>query len=248
MDRDPIPLWTERFVSDLAALSEPLQRELRVVEWLQDIDPAYAVRVLACIVTLAAERSEPARAVMLSLVNLRSHEKALGYQRMTELYRHADDLDLPEVKALLIDGRAVRQVELDDGNDRLEKTLGERKALATSPDRDLIDRLLCDRHPHVIRILLQNRRLVEVDVVRLAAMRPQSVDVLKEIIAQPKWMARYRVRLAVISNPFTPANVAVSLLPQLQTPDLRMIATSSTLSAAVRHSAEKLLSGGVRHS
>ena len=59
-------------------------------------------------------------------------------------------------------------------------TLGERKSLARRPDRAMLDRLLHDPHPDVIRRLLRNPRLTEDDVVRLAARRPGRPEVLVE--------------------------------------------------------------------
>src|SRR5688572_8898608 len=50
-------------------------------------------------------------------------------------------------------------------------TLGERKSIARRPRRDLIERALGDPHPEVIRLLLQNPRLTEADVIRICARR-----------------------------------------------------------------------------
>ncbi|MCC6806756.1 MAG: hypothetical protein IT381_04995 [Deltaproteobacteria bacterium] len=237
--------WADRLAHDLSAISEPIARERRVVEWLREMDPGYAVRVLAAVIDRAHGRSTPAQRVLHALVGLRRYETELGYQRLSELYRHADDFGLSTVKDLLLEGRPQRFAPgRGSENEHLEKTLGERKALATTRDRDVLDRLLFDRHPHVIRILLKNRRLVESDVVRLAARRPASPEVLREIVQAPSWIARYRVKLALVCNPYTPTNVALSLLGFLLAPDLRAVAASSTLAKEVRTRAAAQLSSG----
>ena len=51
-------------------------------------------------------------------------------------------------------------------------TLGERKSLARTHDRSLIQRVVRDPHPDVVRILLDNPSLTEEDVVRVCAARP----------------------------------------------------------------------------
>ena len=56
-----------------------------------------------------------------------------------------------------------------------------------------------------------------------------------------KWVARYRVKLAIVSNPYTPVNVALGLLSSLHEQDLREVAASSTLAEALRAQAERLL-------
>ena len=50
-------------------------------------------------------------------------------------------------------------------------TLGERKSLARTHDRSLIQRVVRDPHPDVIRILLDNPSLTEEDVGRVCAQR-----------------------------------------------------------------------------
>ncbi len=69
--------------------------------------------------------------------------------------------------------------------------LGQRKSLARRPDRDTLQKMLSDPHPDVIRRCLCNPRLVEDDVVRLAARRPGRPEVQAEIARSP-WVRRPR--------------------------------------------------------
>ena len=89
-------------------------------------------------------------------------------------------------------------------------TLGERKSLARRPDRAMLERLLGDPHPLVIKRVLANPRLTEdfQTVLRLAAKRPCRPDVLAEIARAPRWAHSARVRLALILNPGTPLEIA----------------------------------------
>ena len=111
--------------------------------------------------------------------------------------------------------------------------LGARKSLARRPDRDTLQRLLRDPHPDVIRRCLGNPRLVEDDVVRLAARRPGRADVLAEI-ARSLWVHRPRVRLALVMNPGTPVEVVARLVGLLIRPELTMAARSPGVAAVVR--------------
>ena len=64
-------------------------------------------------------------------------------------------------------------------------TLGERKSLARTHDRSLIQRVVRDPHPDVIRILLDNPSLTEPDVVRICASRPCDPQVLQTVYETP---------------------------------------------------------------
>jgi hypothetical protein len=113
-------------------------------------------------------------------------------------------------------------------------TLGERKSLARTHDRNLLARVLRDPHPNVIRILLDNPAVVEADVVRLCARRPARAQVLSEVFLHPRWVLRYRVRLTLALNPFTPEEITLQLLPHLTPADLREVRSSGRISARVR--------------
>jgi hypothetical protein len=120
-------------------------------------------------------------------------------------------------------------------------TLGERKSLARRPDRRSFDRLLRDPHPDVIRMLLQNPRLTEDDVLRLAAKRPNFPDILVEIARTPRWSVRPRIRIALVLNPATPPEIAVPMVLLLVHHELRLVLELTDANAPVRAAAAELL-------
>jgi hypothetical protein len=120
-------------------------------------------------------------------------------------------------------------------------TLGERKALARRPTRKAMEKLLADPHPVVIRTLLQNPKVTEDDVLRLAARRPNDPSVLAVVAASPRWAHRVKVRLAIVLNPDTPVAVAIPLLALLVRSELALVAETAGLSPAVRGAAHDLL-------
>jgi len=113
-------------------------------------------------------------------------------------------------------------------------TLGERKSLARRPDRAMVERLLRDPHPDVIRMLLANPKLTEEDVLALASRRPCRPDVLTEIARAPRWSHRPRIRVALVLNPDTPLDIAAPVVGLLMRHELRLVATSTTVAPAVR--------------
>jgi hypothetical protein len=113
-------------------------------------------------------------------------------------------------------------------------TLGERKSLARRPDRETMQRLLADPHPDVIHRLLRNPRVLEDDVVRMAARRPGRSDVLAEIARSTHWVHRPRVRMALVLNPATPPEMAARIAGLLLRPELELVAHAPHVPPAVR--------------
>lgn len=126
-------------------------------------------------------------------------------------------------------------------------TLGERKSIARRRDRDLLARVLRDPHPDVIRILLGNPALTEDDVLRLVSQRPVAPEVLREVFRSTRWIVRYRVRRAIVKNPFAPVDVALQLAAHLNAQDAREIHDSSELPMPVRDAARRVAGLGTLH-
>jgi hypothetical protein len=120
-------------------------------------------------------------------------------------------------------------------------TLGERKSLARTHDRSLIQRVVRDPHPDVVRILLDNPSLTEDDVVRVCAARPNHPSVLQTVYRHRRWVVRYRPRNAMVRNPDTPLDTALLLAPLLRKGELREAASSSELAPALRLSCKAIL-------
>ncbi|WP_437676531.1 hypothetical protein [Sorangium sp. So ce131] len=120
-------------------------------------------------------------------------------------------------------------------------TLGERRALARRPTRAAFDALLRDPHPLVIRNLLANPRMTEDDVVRLAARRPATPEVMIEIARHPEWSQRARVRMAIVQNPGAPPEIAVPMVRLLLRPELTQLVAAPDVPGVVRAAAKELL-------
>ena len=100
--------------------------------------------------------------------------------------------------------------------------------------------------------LLNNPRITEVEVVRMAARSPVREEVLTAIARHPRWGVRERVRVALAHNPGTPTGVALALLHLLLDQELREVAADARLSEVIASRAEGLLAerrarGGGHH-
>ena len=237
------------FAHELALLPELPLREKKVAERLKDLPVEAAVELLHSLVRLAETGDDDARIALLACVELDRYEKALGYHYLADLYVTADGMGYEEVKRLLTTSEARKRPRKTGRveNEYVERTLGERTELArVTRDRDLIDRLLYDRNPLVIRMLLANPRIVERDVVKVAAMRPTSPKILDEVVRSGRWSPRYAVKKALALNPYSPVNTAISLLTFLNRPDLDQVSESSEVSDSLRSAARELIARRAR--
>lgn len=119
--------------------------------------------------------------------------------------------------------------------------LGVRKTRARGRSRDVL-RVLCeDPDPSVIRILLANPLLVEVDVLRIASLRPQTAATFVEVARSARFGLREPVLAAIVLNPYCPTRLATALTPLLSRGLLREVAALSVLDDPVRAAAAALV-------
>ncbi|HJN74415.1 MAG TPA: hypothetical protein QGF58_10830 [Myxococcota bacterium] len=184
------------------------------------------------------------RAATELALNSKLFRDSLDYDRIEDLYTAAYAADLKEVIPLFFSDRHKPGITVEEAapdNEHLELPLGRRKAMARTFDRDVIDRLLRDKHPAVVEILLSNPRLLERDVITIAALRPTKPAVLELIVQHRRWAPRYDVRKAVACNPYCPHPIAARLMHTFRVQDLQFIAGSSVLNDHIRDEARRLL-------
>lgn len=233
---------TRRFagVRDATLLPELLRN------FVDDCDDASLLAALLRLQARAAQGQAGPRRVMQALAIHAELFRALDYDRVTGLYTLAAELGLLDLATLFLSARQEAHrppFERTSSNDHVPLPLGVRKQAARTRDRNLIDRLLRDRNPQVIGVLLNNPWILERDVVLIAALRPTHPDVLRAVAQHPRWSARYKVRKALACNPHTPTPLALRLLGTLLRQDLEFVVTTHALSDEVLAEAQRLLGG-----
>jgi hypothetical protein len=137
---------------------------------------------------------------------------------------------------------AVRRKAEDLLRTRLERmSSGEKTTLSRLATRGLIKDLIDTDDGGVLRGLLGNSRLVEVEAVRIASARRSRGAVLEFLARFSHWKARPAVRTALLRNRNTPLAAALSLLRGLERPELQRVARDPAVQPAVRVRAERLL-------
>jgi hypothetical protein len=90
----------------------------------------------------------------------------------------------------------------------------------------------------VVAILLDNPKMVELDVVRIAARRPNLPEILNLIAAHAKWSNRYNVQLALAQNPYATTALAAAMTPFLSVNHMLSLVQDGALHSAVRETAK----------
>lgn len=219
-----------------AALRASYLRSLLLRGDVADLAP-----VLDLVCARAEQADVPAREALVALVDALNHETCSDVvQLLREEAQGAPFLSLERLvrqPVAVVEARDVGKPEDDripDYGKGRPLSLGERKSLARKPDRAMMERLLRDPHPDVIRMVLANPRVVEEDVLAVASRRPCRPDVLTELARQPRWVHRPRIRMALVLNPDTPLEVVAPMVGLLMRHELRLVATSPTVAPAVR--------------
>ncbi len=115
--------------------------------------------------------------------------------------------------------------------------LGRRRSLAKTADLDLLKKLALDADPIVLRNLLQNPRVTEREVLRIASLCPVPATTLIEVHRSPRWNATTRVRTALVHNPYCPTEIAVQAVHTLPLAELREVRGDPRVHADVRQAA-----------
>jgi hypothetical protein len=230
----------ERVATVLRSLPEARLRVAFLRDYLADGESSDVSRVFDALAGSSSRGDD--REALLALVMLLAaladdkvldrlgHNAASQHlTRLSRLLRRAPELNRGQSAPTMPDYGAGREL-----------TVGERRAMARRPSRASFDKLLKDPHPLVIGQLLENPRLTEDDLIRVAARRPANVEALRAI-ARTDWLCQPRVRMSLIHNPGTPSAIAVPLLAVCMRPELEQIRISSECSELVREIAEELL-------
>lgn len=231
------------------SIADPSVRVRYLRSSIEAMDPGDVADLITVAVHGAEARDGAQGALLLALCLALASEDAAELRE--SVVRSALERGQHTTAALLSPGAGARQAEealaVPDFGAGRPLTLGERKSLARRRDRDLLARVLRDPHPDVIRIVLENPALTEDDVLRLCARRPVAPEVLREVFRSTRWIVRYRVRRAIVQNPFAPLDVAMQLAVHLDASDARTIAAAGDLPALVRDTCRRVAGMSTLH-
>ena len=116
----------------------------------------------------------------------------------------------------------------------------DRVKLAMKGDRESRNILIRDPNRIVAQAVVQNPRITEQEIEKIAAMRSVSEDVLRKIANDRQWSRSYAVAHNLARNPRTPIANVLNILSRLQLKDLATLAKNKNVSEAARRQAYRL--------
>lgn len=119
--------------------------------------------------------------------------------------------------------------------------VGQKIKLALKGGREARGLLFRDANRIIKRLVLQNPRLSEDEMITMAKNRSEDVEFLESIAKKKEAAKNYQIRLALVTNPKTPIPLSMRLVNTLFERDLRQIAKSKNVPAAVNSAAKRLL-------
>lgn len=237
-------LDARRVARTLAVLPERDMRAARLAEIVAAARPPDAAWLLDALATVGRGGGPPFDVSLLAAVDLLDGDR-LPYDQRRAIFEAAQAQGLAACKDLLLsqaqvqDEQAAAPRALVPGTRPL--TLGERKSLARSWDRTVLERLLADPHADVVRLLLKNPHVTEDDILRIATARHSSALVLTLVLRSRRWGTAPRIRRALVRNPRLPLATALRLLGLLGRRDLEQMSRDPHLAPRLAAALERRL-------
>ncbi len=193
----------KKLLRELSSIPEEKMRQSFLATKLSGLEAEEIARLLAALYSSGRSIKETAR-LKTMLVNPEGLRKVLGEKKYRSTQRASVELGLKKVSRLFTDlpphrtGLAGYDKEEEAGMEFI--TLGERRSLSKGRIKDTLDRLLSDPDPTVIGNILDNPRMTEREILKIASKRPGSPAILKLLATHKKWSRRYSVRRALVLN------------------------------------------------
>ena len=117
----------------------------------------------------------------------------------------------------------------------------DRVKLGAKGDREARNILIRDPNRVVSQAVINNPRITEQEVEKIASMRTVPADVLRQISSNRNWARNYSIMHKLAQNPRTPISNAMTILTRMQLKDLKALNKNRNVSDAVRRQAFRLI-------
>lgn len=168
----------------------------------------------------------------------------MGLEYIEEYYEETEEQRQAIVNKILGE---MRLEDTDLPNERIsilnrimKMGMKDRVKLAMKGDRESRNILIRDPNRIVAQAVVQNPRITEQEIEKIAAMRSVSEDVLRKIANDRQWSRSYAVAHNLARNPRTPIANVMNILSRLQMKDLTALAKNKNISETVRRQALRL--------
>ncbi len=145
----------------------------------------------------------------------------------------ADTLKIPEEE--------LEEEELTLYQKLLRMTVAQKIERALKGSKEERSLLIRDSNKVVAMAVIQSPKITEQEVEAIAGMRNVHKDVLRYIGRNRQFLKKYKIVLALVKNPKTPPDIALTLLNRIMEKDLKNLVRDRGISEFVRQAASRLL-------
>jgi hypothetical protein len=124
----------------------------------------------------------------------------------------------------------------------LKMNMRDRMKLAMKGDREARNILIRDPNRIVAQAVVQNPKITDQEVEKIAVMRTVPEEVLRLIATNRIWARNYQIMMKLAQNPRTPLSNSMTILTRLQTKDLLAMSKNRNISEAIRKQSFRLAS------
>jgi len=117
----------------------------------------------------------------------------------------------------------------------------DRVKLGQKGDREARNILIRDPNKLVSSAVVNNPKITEQEVERIASMRSVSEDILRQLAMNRQWARVYNIQVNLARNPRTPIANSMSIMNRLQLRELMGLSKDRNVPEAVRKHANRLI-------
>ncbi len=168
----------------------------------------------------------------------------LGLEYLEEIYEETPEQRQAIVNKILAE---LKSEDMDMPSERvsilnhiMKMGMKDRMRLAMKGDREARNILIRDPNRIVAQAVMNNPRITEQEVEKIASMRTVSEDLLRQIAISRHWSRCYQIVHSLAKNPRTPIANVLNILSRLQLKDLSLLSKNRNISDAIRRQAQRL--------
>jgi hypothetical protein len=124
----------------------------------------------------------------------------------------------------------------------MRMNMKDRMKLAMKGDREARNILIRDPNRIVAQAVIQNPKITDQEVEKIATMRTVPEEVLRLIAINRAWSRNYQITYKLAQNPRTPLSNSMTILTRLQLKDLIALSKNRNVSEPIRKQAFRLSS------
>ena len=167
----------------------------------------------------------------------------LSLEYIEDIYEETEEQRQANIKKIIgeltVDGDEVTSERVSMIQKIMGMKMKDRIKYAMKGDREVRTILIRDANRLVCAAVVQNNRITEQEVEKIAAMRTVPEDVLRQIAINRNFARSYAISHNLARNPRTPISHVFTILTRLQTRDLKAMSKNRNISDAVRRQAQR---------